>query len=99
MVVRSCAEHIVYCYPIVVTDDEFIVDYTRPCWQRRESGHGKRILISAVISMPGYKSDAPAILLREDAISIMLDLMNPVGAIWRRSSPRVAGYSDVDFIL
>jgi hypothetical protein len=49
-------------------------------------------LISAVISMPGYKSDAAAILLREDAISIMLDLMNPVGATWRRfSRPGQAG--------
>ena len=33
--------------------------------------------------MPGHKSDAAAILLREYA-KIMLDLMNPVGAIWRR---------------
>jgi hypothetical protein len=32
--------------------------------------------------MPGHKSDAA--LLREHAKTIMLNLMNPVGAIWRR---------------
>ena len=34
--------------------------------------------------MPGHKSDAAAILLRKHAKTIMLNLMNPVGAIWRR---------------
>jgi hypothetical protein len=47
--------------------------------------------------MPGHKSDAAAILLREYAKTIMLDLMNPVGAIWRRfGTPGQAGLPAIE---
>ena len=66
--------------PAVVADDGLAIDDAGSNGQRFDRFSGEREAVGEIAAVPRHEPDAPALAVRQDAETVMLDLMNPARA-------------------